>query len=276
MVEFQTAEEAMKDEKYKKTLVELLYQLADDDFILAFRGSEWLGVAPHIEEDVAFSSISQDTMGHAVIYYEMLEELGEGKADDLAHLREAKDRRNAIILEEVNGTGSYLKEPRYDWAFAVVRNYFYDLAKAIRLQSIKKSSYKPLAYVAEKMMLEQYYHLMHWQTWFTQLVSATGESNRRMKEAIEKVWLNFGGVLTLGPSGETMEHLGLIEGEQVLKDKWMKEIGEVFNKYDVKIPNNASPTMLKGDGRNNEFTNDLTEALKTLSEVYNLDPTAGW
>lgn len=276
MVEFQTAEEAMKDENYKKTLVELLYQLADDDFIIAFRGSEWLGVAPHIEEDVAFSSISQDTMGHAVIYYEMLEELGEGKADDLAHLREAKDRRNAIILEEVNGTGSYLQEPRYDWAFAVVRNYFYDLAKAIRLQSLKKSSYKPLAYVAEKMMLEQYYHLMHWQTWFTQLVSATKESNRRMKAAIEKVWLDFGGVLTLGPSGETMERLGLIEDEQVLKDKWMEEISEVFNKHAVEIPNNATPTMLKGDGRHNEFTDDLTEALKTLSEVYKLDPTAGW
>lgn len=276
MVEYQTAEEAAKDEKYKKILVELLYQLADDDFITAFRGSEWLGIAPHIEEDVAFSSINQDTMGHAAIYYEMLEELGEGKADNLAHLREAKDRRNAIILEEVNGQGSYLEEPRYDWAFAVVRNYFYDLAKAIRLQSLKNSSYKPLAHVAEKMMLEQYYHLMHWQTWFSQLVDATMDAKHRMTAAIEKVWADFGGVLTLGEFGEEMERLGLIEGEQMLKDKWMKEISKVFEKHAVEIPNNASPTMIRGDGRSGEFTGDLTEALQRLSEVYKLDPSASW
>ncbi|WP_420812925.1 Phenylacetic acid catabolic protein, partial [Peribacillus acanthi] len=60
----------------KLPLIELLYQLADDDFILAYRGSEWLGLAPHIEEDVAYSSINQDTMGHAVMFYRLLEELG--------------------------------------------------------------------------------------------------------------------------------------------------------------------------------------------------------
>lgn len=57
------------DAKVKPALTSLLYQLADDDFILAYRGSEWLGLAPHIEEDVAFSSISQDTMGHAAMFY---------------------------------------------------------------------------------------------------------------------------------------------------------------------------------------------------------------
>lgn len=63
---------------YKEALLSLLYQLADDDFILAYRGSEWLGLAPHIEEDVAFSSINQDTMGHATMFYHLLEELGKG------------------------------------------------------------------------------------------------------------------------------------------------------------------------------------------------------
>ena len=64
------------DPAYKSALIALLYQLADDDFLIAYRGSEWLGLAPHIEEDVAFSSISQDTMGHAAMFYQLLEELG--------------------------------------------------------------------------------------------------------------------------------------------------------------------------------------------------------
>lgn len=276
VVEYNTAQEVEKDAAYKKELVELLYQLADDDFILAFRGSEWLGIAPHIEEDVAFSSISQDKMGHAVIYYEMLEELGEGKADDLAHLREPKERKNAIILEEVNGPGNYLEEPEYDWAFAVVRNYFYDISKAIRLSSLKNSSYKPLAQVAKKMILEQYYHLTHWNMWFTQLINATDEAKKRMRQAIDKVWKDFDGVLTLGPNAKEMARLGLIKEEQELKDKWMTEIKEVFEKLGVELPTNDGPGMERGDGRNGEHTEDLTTALQTLSEVYKVDPAAGW
>ena len=65
----------------KKPIINLLFQLADDDFLYAYRGSEWLGLAPHIEEDVASSSISQDSMGHAAMFYKLLEELGEGNAD---------------------------------------------------------------------------------------------------------------------------------------------------------------------------------------------------
>lgn len=117
------------DSKIKPALTSLLYQLADDDFILAYRGSEWLGLAPHIEEDVAFSSISQDTMGHAAMFYQLLSNLGEGNVDSLAHAREASERQNAVLLELVNGPGHYLSSAQYDWAFAVVRNYFYSQAK---------------------------------------------------------------------------------------------------------------------------------------------------
>ena len=82
-----------------------MFQLADDDLMYAFRGSEWLGLAPHIEEDVAFSSISQDSMGHAAMYYQLLEDLNAGNANDLAHSRPASERRNSILTERVNGEG---------------------------------------------------------------------------------------------------------------------------------------------------------------------------
>lgn len=275
MIEFKNAMEAAQIPACKKALVELLYQLADDDFILAFRGSEWLGVAPHIEADLAFSSINQNTMGHAVIYYELLEKLGAGKADDIAHLREPKAFRNAMILEAVNGAGHYLKEPKFDWAFAVVRHYFYEMAKMIRLNALKRSSYKPLAMVAGKMQMEAYYHVMHWRTWFYQLVRAKGEAEKRMQAAIQKVWQDFGGVLTLGPYGVEMERFGLIENEQLLKDRWMHDLREVFQELKLDIPD-TEPGMVLGDGRAGMFTEDLTQALKTLSEVYRLDAKASW
>ncbi|MGV3489577.1 MAG: 1,2-phenylacetyl-CoA epoxidase subunit PaaC [Tuberibacillus sp.] len=261
---------------YKKALTELLYQLADDNFIHAFRGSEWLGLAPHIEEDVAFSSINQDTMGHAVMYYKLLEELGEGKADDLAHLRSSDSFRNAVLLEFKNGTGEYLESPDYDWAFTVVRHLFYDLFKKIRLNALKRSSYEPLAQAARKILTEQTYHLMHWKTWFSQLMLSTEEARLRMEKALERCWQDMGGVLTLGQYGEDMTAFGLIASEDELKTEWMAEMMSLFSKVHYQKPERG-PAIVSGNGRNGEHHSDLDHALNILSEVYRGDPQAtGW
>ena len=82
----------------ERPVVALLLQLADDDLVVAHRASEWLGLAPHLEEDVAFASIAQDEMGHAATYYRLLEDLGCGPSDHLAHLRSAKERRNSRLM----------------------------------------------------------------------------------------------------------------------------------------------------------------------------------
>lgn len=259
---------------YKDALLSLLYQLADDDFILAYRGSEWLGLAPHIEEDVAFSSINQDTMGHATMFYQLLEELGEGDQDHLAHGRKAAERRNAILLEEVNGPGNYMEEPRYDWAFAVVRHYFYSVAKKVRIDVLKNSSYEPLAEMAVKINTELYYHLLHWKTWFIQLMNAGGEARERMNKAMERVLEEFAGVLTLGPRGEEMSLMALIEGEESLTKRWKLALEPVFRSCQLSFPPMVG--MKKGNGRLGEHTPELDAALSTLSEVYQTNPAASW
>ena len=261
-------------EAHKPIVIELLYQLADDDFILAYRGSEWLGLAPHIEEDVAFSSISQDMMGHAAMFYQLLEELGEGNVDKLAHARPAKERKNAILLEIVNGPGHYLQKPKYDWAFAVVRNYFYIQAKKLRMDSLKTSSYKPLANLAVNVNMELYYHLLHWKTWFVQLVQASAEARTRIEVAVSRVLDDFEGVLTLGPLGNEMVQIGLIESEEVLKKRWRQTIEPVFESVQLAMPEKF--LMKHGNGRTGSHTADLQSALAVLAEVYSTGPEAIW
>ena len=254
---------------------ELLYQLADDDFIHAYRGSEWLGLAPHIEEDVASSSIAQDTMGHAAMYYELLEELGERNADQLAHDRPAAERRNAIILELANGPGHYMDKPEYDWAFAVVRNYLYTQAKSIKLQSLLSSSYTPLAQVAPRIQMELYYHLMHWKTWFVQLMgSGSDEAVRRLKAALDKTLPDMLGVFSLGSRREEIIQQGLIDTEAVMVNRWQAQVGPVFES--VGLPKEIQMGMAQGDGRDGKHTEDLVKAIETLSEVYASDKAASW
>jgi len=258
----------------KDAVVNLLFQLADDDFFYSYRGSEWLGLAPHIEEDVASSSISQDSMGHAAMFYQLLEEIGIGNADALAHLRPANERRNSILVERPNGEGYYMEVPKYDWAYAVVRNYFYTAAKKIKIDSLKNSSYEPLAKVAIKVNMELYYHLLHWKTWFVQLLSSTGEAKQRMQAAIEQVMKDFADVFSFGTDGEKFIASGLIEKEDVLIQRWKQHLEPVFQSIGLTVP--EIPVNGERNGRNFEHTEDLVSAIETLSEVYRIDTAATW
>src|SRR5205085_14163 len=66
----------------------LLFALADDELILGHRHAEWTGWAPHIEEDLAFSSIAQDEMAHARLLYELAGAATGRDVDGLALGRE--------------------------------------------------------------------------------------------------------------------------------------------------------------------------------------------
>ena len=260
--------------EYKEALTNLLFQLADDDFLYSYRGSEWLGLAPHIEEDVAMSSISQDSMGHAAMFYNLLEDLGAGKADDLAHLRLAAERKNSILTERVNGEGYYMETPEYDWAYQVVRSYFYTQAKKMKIDSLCQSSYSPVAEVAVKIRMELYYHRLHWETWFKQLLSSTDVAKKKMSDAIILVMDDFGDVFSFGKHQEAIENNKLIEFEEKLIENWRASIEPVFVALQMVVP--MIPTIPRVNGRIGEHTKDLEEALHTLSEVYKLDPVATW
>ncbi|WP_233254227.1 1,2-phenylacetyl-CoA epoxidase subunit PaaC [Salipaludibacillus keqinensis] len=271
MTHFENAEQAKRDPLYKEALTELLYQFADDDFILAFRGSEWLGLAPHIEEDVAFSSITQNTMGHATFFYQLLEELGEGDADVLAHERGPESRKSAVYLEKENGDGHYLDEPFYDWALTVVRHYFYEEFKQVKLELATRSSYQPLADAAQKVLMEQPYHLAHWKMWVKQLLAAGGEAEERLRARMVEAWGEFKDVLELGPKAKQMADAHLIAGEDVIETQWVERVETTVGKI-----SKQQLGKKQGSGRSGEHTGELTIALKTLSEVYDTDRTAIW
>ena len=74
-----------------------LLGLADDELVLGWRDSEWTGVAPTLEEDVAFSSIAQNEIGHARAVYQLLSD----DADALAFDRPVEEYRCAQLVERV-------------------------------------------------------------------------------------------------------------------------------------------------------------------------------
>jgi len=141
----------------------LLLALADDELIIGHRHSEWTGWAPHIEEDLAFSSIAQDEMAHARLLYGLAREAGliDRDEDEMALGRQPEEYRNAVLCERPNG----------DWGYTLARHYLYDTADAVRVASLEESSWRELADLVGVIKLEEKYHLDHARAWFDRLAS---------------------------------------------------------------------------------------------------------
>jgi ring-1,2-phenylacetyl-CoA epoxidase subunit PaaC len=255
----------------RQVLVALLYQLADDELIIGHRDSEWLGLAPHIEEDIAFASIAQDEVGHATMYYRLLEALGEGKADDLAFLRPAAERRHAVLLERPNGEGTYLADPRFDWGYTIARRLCYDLFDDIRLDVLTRSGYAPLAQVAAKIRREERYHLLHHLTWLERLAWGSAESRRRLLAGIEQAWVDVGGLFCLGDVSPG--DLFPATGEELLA-RWISQLRPRFAALDLPWPGDPPAPVL--DGRQGRHSPALEGLLDTMGEVYRTAPGAAW
>jgi ring-1,2-phenylacetyl-CoA epoxidase subunit PaaC len=173
---------------------DLLLAMADDELVLGWRNSEWTGIAPFLEEDVAFSSIAQNEIGHARALYELAAaELGT-TADELAFDRKPKEYRCAPLVE--------LR--RLEWARTIARHWLYETADEIRLAALMASDDPALAGLAAKMDREEAYHRMHAQMWADRL-----RDEPRFREAVDELW----------PYA-----LGLLEGSQ--RDELARRVAE--------------------------------------------------
>lgn len=175
------------DPRVRTALGELLLTMADDEFVSGFTDSEWTGIAPILEEDIAMSSISQDELGHARALYELLATvLDDGRdADAIAYDREPADYRHARLLDHVRG----------DWADTIARRFLYELADEARLASIGPG-YPPLAELVAKLRREERYHRMHATVWIDRLAKGGSEAKDRLAAALEALAADAATVFT--------------------------------------------------------------------------------
>jgi len=173
-----------------------LLPLADDELIVGWRNSEWTGIAPFLEEDVAFSSIAQNEIGHARALYEIVaEELGT-TADELAYDRASGEYRCAPLVE--------LR--RMDWAATIARHVLYETADAIRIEALARSKDAVVAGIAARIDREEVYHRMHAEMWLQRL-RAADDGRARLDAALDELWPYGLGVLDDGQRPELRRRL---------------------------------------------------------------------
>jgi ring-1,2-phenylacetyl-CoA epoxidase subunit PaaC len=174
--------------------VALLLNLADDELIIGWRDSEWTGIAPTLEEDVAFSSIAQNEIGHARALYELAAIELDTNPDALAFDRPPAEYRCAPLVE--------LR--LLDWGHTIARRYLYEEADRVRIEALKSSDDAQLAGLAGKIDREEVYHRLHAEMWAARL-----RNEPRFQTAVEELWPYALGVVEPELREELAQRVGL-------------------------------------------------------------------
>jgi ring-1,2-phenylacetyl-CoA epoxidase subunit PaaC len=231
------------DRETRDALAELLLAMADDEFVLGFWDSEWTGIAPILEEDVAMSSVSQDEIGHAKALYELLAELTGEDADKIAFGRPADAYRHAALMNHA----------RTDWAFSIARRFLYEHADAVRLESLAASTYQPLADLVVMMRRAETYLLLHFALWLRRLAEGGDDSHTRLTEAIGALWSDAQAVFApLAGEACLVAARILPESLEALRSRWLERVTARLHASGLSVPQTSERPSADGRTRRSD------------------------
>lgn len=162
----------------------LVLSLADDELMIGHRHSHWTGVAPTMEEDLAFSSLAQDEIGHAVMWYGVAEELTGQDEDTLAFGRPPEEYFHANLLEQEPG----------DWAYTLMRQHAYDLFDHLRLDALTDSSDASISGVLGPILREERLHRAHARAWLSRISGGPADGRAKVVDGARRVLGQVGGL----------------------------------------------------------------------------------
>lgn len=245
------------------SLTHKLLALADDEFILGHRDSEWTGHAPILEEDIAFANIAQDELGHAILWYNALQEITHDQPDTLAFFREASAWRNLPLCEL----------PKGDWAFTMLRQYLFDAAELARLEETIFSTYQPIADISAKIRPEEIYHYRHTSNWVKRLGLGTDESNRRMQVALDALWPYALQLFDPLPDEAELVQANIMPDPQTQLAAWQSVVVPHLTDSGLAIPKTVKPLAVARD----QHTEHLAVLIQDLHAVAYLEgPDVKW
>src|SRR5437868_10288650 len=245
----------------------VLYALrrADDALILGHRLSEWCGHAPMLEEDMALANMGLDLLGQARELYSYAARV-EGKGNDedkFAYLRDVRQYRNLLLLEQPNG----------DFAHTMVRQFFYAAFADLYWRAMMKSSDAMLPAIAAKSEKESAYHIRHCSEWMLRLVDCTEESHARAQTAIDDLWAFTGEMFQVDDGERALIDAGIAVDPATLHSQWLKTVLSIVSEATLVLP--KSDWMQQG-GRSGRHSEHLGHLLSELQSMQRTFPGVTW
>jgi len=245
----------------------MLYLLrrADDALILGHRLSEWCGHAPMLEEEMALANMGLDLIGQAreLYSYAAAAENAGHDEDDLAYLRDERQYRNLLLVEQPNG----------DFARTMVRQLFYSAFADPFWRAMMASKDETLSAIAAKSEKESAYHLRHASEWVIRLGDGTAESKRRAQAAVDDLWAFTGELFHVDAADRGLIASGVAIDPEGLRAVFTSTVSGVLQAATLTKPSND--WMQKGGraGHHSEHLGHLLSELQWMQRTY---PGATW
>jgi ring-1,2-phenylacetyl-CoA epoxidase subunit PaaC len=247
-------------------LFEYLLRLGDDGLVLGHRGSEWIGFAPVLEEELALGNIALDQLDLAQAALAFAAELeGQGRdADALAYFRDDAQFRNALLVEQ----------PNVDFAWAMARQALFGAFALPNYRALAASAEPRLAAIGAKAAKEAEYHARHARTWVLRLGDGTDESHARMQAAVDELFPYVGELLESDALTRELAAAGLAPDPSTLADEALATIAALLR--DATLAHPTPGAFRPRGGRSGRHTEHLSRMLAEMQVLARAHPGARW
>ena len=247
-------------------LFEFLCRMGDNTLVLGHRVSEWCGLAPVLEEDIAMANTALDLIGQTQLWLGLAVEVeGKGRsADDLAMRRDVWDFRNALLVEQPNG----------DFGQTMMRQFLFDAWHLEMLRALTGSTNEQIAAIAEKSIKEVMYHVERSGDTVIGLGDGTSESHARMQKALDLLWPYIGEVFVADPVDDAMSARGIAPDPAILRAAFDDRVSTVLTEATLTIP--ESGFAHKGGKTGFQHSEHLGHMLTQMQWLQRAYPGASW
>jgi len=247
-------------------LFEFLLRQGDNALVLGHRTSEWCGIAPVLEEDIALANTALDLIGQTKFWLEYASEV-EGKdrtANDLAFHRDAYDFHNLLLLEV----------PNEDFGRTLMRQYLFDAFQVPWLTRLQDSTNTRIAEIAAKSLKEALYHLERSQETVIALGDGTETSHQRMQDAANYLWPYTGEMFVDDDVDLVMQKKRIAPLPSELHDIWKRHVSQTFKEGCLTLT--EDPFAHSGGRTGKRHTEHLGHMLTTMQVLQRSYPGASW
>ena len=249
----------------KDSIIDYCLRLGDTSLILSQRIAEYCSKAPHLEEDLAITNVGLDLLGNAENLLNYAADLiGNTTSDELAFKRKEKDFRSIHLVET----------PNTDFAFILVRQFFIDVYNNLLFEKLCESKDETIAGISKKSIKEVKYHLIRSKDWMIRLGKGTTESNQRLQNAVDELWMYTEELFFDNETDLLMAKESIGPLNKDLKEIWMDTTIKTLEESNIIIPENIHYTLQYGkNGYHTEYLGYLLAEMQHLPLLY---PEAKW
>lgn len=249
-----------------EALFEFCCRMGDNTLVLGHRISEWCGVAPVLEEDIALANTALDLIGQTQLWLTLAGEIeGKGRdADALAYHRDAWEFRNLLLLEQPNG----------DFGRTMMRQFLFDIWHLMYLKALGNTPHDRIAAIAQKAVKEVTYHLERSADTVIGLGDGTEESHRRMQDALDRLYPFVGEMFIADEVEQSLMIEGVIPNASSMRADYDAQLSTYLAEATLTRP--ESDFAHKGGKTGFRHTEHLGHLLTTMQWLQRAYPGATW